>query len=55
MAINVNLDAPKNTRMVPAGKIEVSTGDDVQFDCLAEGLPVPFVHIRKQQGQANRK
>lgn len=49
------LDAPKNIRMVPAGTIEISAGDDVQFDCLAEGSPVPFVLIRKQHGQANRK
>ncbi|XP_065058851.1 sushi, von Willebrand factor type A, EGF and pentraxin domain-containing protein 1-like [Rhopilema esculentum] len=45
--------APKNIRMVPGGTIEVSAGEKVHFDCFADGNPMPFVHIRKQQSQAN--
>ena len=55
MGFTVISVAPRNIRMVPAGTIEVSAGDNVQFDCLAEGSPLPFVVIRKQKADANRK
>ena len=47
--------ATRNVTMLPNGPIEVSVGDAVTIDCFAEGNPLPFVHIRRQKGGANRK
>ena len=49
------VDAPKNIKMSPSGTIEASAGDDVSFNCLAEGRPLPFVLIRKQKDQVDRE